>query len=411
MNGKTETAATSTTTRIDDKTITTVTVDDQKIEDKLKQEGIRSVVTIPFTNDTDFAIGELNGQTIKNMETMDAVLEIQTGNVTYTLPASEINIDAVSEELGSPTELKDIKTRVSIAAPAADTVSIVEDSANKNAYQIVVKPIEFEITCTRGDKTVSVSKFNSFVERTIAIPDDIDPGKITTAIVLNPDGTFSHIPTTITIINGRYYAQVNSLTNSTYSVIYNPKFFNDVDNHWAKEDINDMGSRLIMHGYQDGSFDPDSAITRDEFAAVVVRALGLMRPGTGRDVFNDVTKEASNYDAVSIAYEYGIISGYGNNIFGSMDKITREQAITMIVKAMKLTGLEVGITQIELENLLEWFTDSQQSAEWAKESLAAGIKTEIVYGKSERTLAPKDELTRSEAAALVRRFLQKSGLI
>ena len=63
-----------------------------------------------------------------------------------------------------------------------------------------------------------------------------------------------------------------------------------------------------------------------------------------------------------------------------MDKITREQAITMIAKAMKLTGLKAGMTQIEQEKILEWFADSQQSAEWAKESLAAGIKTEIVYG-------------------------------
>ena len=98
VNGKIETAATSNIShnRLT-KTVTTVTVDDQKIEEKLKQEGMGSVVTIPFANGTDVAIGELNGQTVKNMEMMDAVLEIQTGNATYSIPASEINIDAVSE--------------------------------------------------------------------------------------------------------------------------------------------------------------------------------------------------------------------------------------------------------------------------------------------------------------------------
>jgi hypothetical protein len=54
----------------------------------------------------------------------------------------------------------------------------------------VVKPVEFEITCTSGIKTVEVSKFNGYVELTGAIPDGVDPSKITTGIVLNADGTF-----------------------------------------------------------------------------------------------------------------------------------------------------------------------------------------------------------------------------
>lgn len=68
-----------------------------------------------------------------------------------------------------------------------------------------------------------------------------------------------------------------------------------------------------------------------------------MRPGTGKDVFNDVTKDDWYYDAVSVAYEYGLIVGYGDGRFGPIDSITREQAMTMVARAMKITGLKVEI--------------------------------------------------------------------
>lgn len=181
------------------------------------------MVAIPVNTGADVVVGELNGQMVKSMENKEAVLEVKTGNVTYTLPAAQINIDSVSQQKGTQVELKDIKVSVRVAEPPADTVRILQDTANKNNYQIVVKPIEFEITCTSADKVVNVSKFNGYVERTIAIPDGIDPAKITTGIVLNSDGTFSHVPTQIVVINGKYYAKINSLTNSTYSVIWNQK--------------------------------------------------------------------------------------------------------------------------------------------------------------------------------------------
>lgn len=38
--------------------------------------------------------------------------------------------------------------RVRIAEPSAETVKVVKDTANKGNYQLVVKPVEFEITCT-----------------------------------------------------------------------------------------------------------------------------------------------------------------------------------------------------------------------------------------------------------------------
>ncbi|WP_157276577.1 S-layer homology domain-containing protein [Paenibacillus sp. Soil766] len=411
VNDKEENAGIVTTIQEGDKTVTTVSIDQSKVEQKLSQEGKGAIVTIPVTDKSDVVVYELTGQTVKSMEAKEAVLQIKTDNVIYTLPAAYINMMAVSQQIGDQVALQDIKVNIMVATPPTDTVKMVQDTANENSYQIVVNPVEFNITFTSGSKTVDVSTFKGFVERAIAIPDGIDSSKITTGIVLNTDGTFSHVPTTISIIDGRRYAKINSLTNSTYSVIYSSKTFADVNAHWAKEAVNDMGSRLVIDGSGDGRFEPDRDITRAEFAGIIVKGLGVMRPGTGKDIFSDVTKGNWYYDAVATAYEYGIIDGYGNGTFGPADKITREQAMTMTARAMKITGLQAEFKENEAENLLSGFADAGYSADYAKSSIVSCIKTGIITGRDGNLVAPKNNITRAEVAVFVRRLLQKSGLI
>jgi hypothetical protein len=381
------------------------------VEQKLEAEGSHAVITIPVSNSPDVVVGQLNGQTVKSMETKEAVLEITTDNVTYSLPASQIDISHVSEQFGNQVELEKITVSITVAEPPQETVKVIEDTADRNNYQIVVQPVQFEITCTYAGKTVEVSKFNAYVERLIAIPEGVDPNRITTGIILNPDGTFSHVPTQIIIVDGKYYAKINSLTNSAYSVIWSPRTFKDVDKHWAKEVVNDMGSRLIISDTGNENFTPDSHITRAEFAAILVRGLGLMRPDTGKDTFKDVSANDGYYNAVSIAYEYGLIYGLDNEMFGPSDLITREQAMVMVERAMKLTGLKADLTNVEVNDILQDFKDGGQSSGWARKSVAACIKTDIIAGKTGGTIEPKEQITRAEAAVIVQRLLQKSGLI
>ena len=410
VNGEKQDAGQTATETTGGQTTTTITVDETKLNNILEQKGNNATVTLPVSGTPNVVVGQLTGQTVKNMEFKEATLEIKTETVTYTLPASQINIDAVSAQLGSQVELKDIKVNVKIAEPPADTVKIVEDTANKNSYQLVVKPVEFEITCTSGDTTVAVSRFNGYVERTIAIPDGIDPSKITTGIVLNSDGTFSHVPTSIVMIGGKYFAKINSLTNSTYSVIYNPVTFTDVASHWAKDAVNDMGSRMVVTGIGNGIYEPERSITRAEFAAIVVRALGL-RQGTTESSFSDVTLTDWFNGYVDTATAYSLITGYNSESFAPNDTITREQAMAILARAMKLTGLSVTLTDSEASALLANYTDAGLVSDYAKAGAAACIKTGVVSGTTASTLSPKDSVTRAEVAAMVQRLLQKSGLI
>ena len=193
VNGETKTAGTAqTTTNSSGQTTTTVTVDTSKLENILASQGTGATVTIPITGNSDVAAGTLTGAMVKSMETKDATLVVQTHSGTYTLPASEININAVSQQLGTSVALSDIKVTVSISEPSASMTKVIESAAQDGGFTIMVPAVDYTITCAHGSQTVNVSSFNAYVERTIAIPYGVDPTKITTGVVVDPDGTTHH---------------------------------------------------------------------------------------------------------------------------------------------------------------------------------------------------------------------------
>src|SRR5690606_33688796 len=93
-------------------------VDRKKLEDKLAQEGQGVTLTIPVNTQSDIVVGELNGQMVKNMETKEAVIEVQTESVHYTLPAGQINVGSIAEKLDGNVALEDIKIQIEIATPS-----------------------------------------------------------------------------------------------------------------------------------------------------------------------------------------------------------------------------------------------------------------------------------------------------
>ncbi|MCM3702122.1 S-layer homology domain-containing protein [Paenibacillus macerans] len=408
VNGKAESAGTAKTGKRNDQTVTTIAIDPDKLEERLANEGENAVVTVRVSDAPDVVVGELNGQMVKNMAAKQAVLEIQTDRATYTLPADQIDMESISAQVGGSVALKDIKVQVEIAASTAAMAQVAEDAAAAGGFTLTVAPVDFTVKAVHGDKTVEVSKFNAYVKRLIALPDGVDPSKITTGVVVEPDGSVRHVPTKVVVTGGKYYAQINSLTNSTYSVVWHPLEFSDVAQHWAKNAVNDMGSRMVVDGVGGDLFNPNQDITRAEFAAIAVRGLGL-EPVNAGQAFPDVPASAWYNVAVQTASAYGLINGFEDGTFRPDEKITREQAMAIIDKAMAITELKATLNG-QGEKLLA-YRDASAAAGWAKDSIEECLEAGIVTGRSGTELAPKSHITRAEVAAIVQRLLQKSDLI
>lgn len=100
----------------------------------------------------------------------------------------------------------------------------------------------------------------------------------------------------------------------------------------------------IIVGYEDGTFKPDNSITRAEFAAIMVRAMGMEDVAIGSSAntkFVDVLGShwASGY--INLATAQGLIVGYPDGTFKPEAKVTYSEAVTMIVR---LLGYEPALT-------------------------------------------------------------------
>ncbi|CAI6086650.1 hypothetical protein COHCIP112018_05112 [Cohnella sp. JJ-181] len=402
-----ERTATASVTTVDGKKTTLVSVVSRKIGAALAEAAQGYVITIPVANQSDIVIGELDAQTVKNMEDKQAVLEVKTEKAGYTLPAAQIDVSAIASKLGTNVALSDIKIRVEIANVPAQDVKFTPTAGEK--FQIVAPAADFSIKAVYQGREVTVDKFNAYVERRIAIPDGIDPSKITTGVVVLEDGSVLHVPTKVTQVDGRYYAVINSLTNSVYSVIYNLKTFADIAGHWARASIEDMASRLVVNGGADDKYLPDEAITRAEFAAMMVRALGLHAADEPAS-FSDVAASDWYAGAVSIASAYGLLQGYPDGTFGPSRSISRQEAMSIAARAMKIAGLDTAIASDQRSRWLAAFGDAGQVGEWAKEAAALNVKHGVIGGNA-GLIRPQAPITRAETAAVVQRLLRQADLI
>ncbi|MDD3570662.1 MAG: S-layer homology domain-containing protein, partial [Lachnospiraceae bacterium] len=284
------------------------------------------------------------GDIVKEMEKENFDIAVTKGDIQYVIPASQITIEKLADRLNVDADkLEKIEVEIKMNAVSDSVLKEYKEVAQKMQHELIVPPVEFEVvataTGTDGAKhEVNVDKFSNYVERIIEIPANLDPSKITTGIVFNADGTYSHVPTTVFKENGKYYARINSLTNSVYSVIYNHVTVDSVKGHWAEETNNDMASRLVLVDY--ANFDADSAITRAEFADYIVRALGLYRDEDVESTFSDISESNSYKISIQKANEWGIISGYPDGSFKADKTITREEAMAMYARAMNVLSLE-----------------------------------------------------------------------
>ena len=110
--------------------------------------------------------------------------------------------------------------------------------------------------------------------------------------------------------------------------------FPDTDGTSLEQPVSVLSSLGILLGADDGNFKPEDPITREEFAAVVTRALGLenaLEATPFEAIFSDVAEEDWSCKNIILAARMGIIDGFGDGTFGPKENITYEQAIKMIV--------------------------------------------------------------------------------
>lgn len=184
--------------------------------------------------------------------------------------------------------------------------------------------------------------------------------------------------------------------------------FVDIQGHTNQQAVKALASRGIINGKEGDLFDPSATMTRAEFAAIVVRGLGLTPQAD--DVFTDVTSQDWFACYVGTAHRYGIIEGVGGGRFNPRGTINRQQAAVMVARAAKLCGMDTSLSSQEIRDVLAQFGDYMTIASWAQEGMAFCYK-EGILDQSDWNTEPTRAILRCQVAQMLYEMLDAAKLL
>ena len=184
--------------------------------------------------------------------------------------------------------------------------------------------------------------------------------------------------------------------------------FPDIAGHASQSAIEAMAARGIING-SNGQFAPEGTMTRAEFSAIVVRALGLTPDAAGGD-FTDVAKTAWYAGYVGTASSLGIINGVGAGRFNPGGTITRQEAAVMVSRAAKLCGMDTALDTGAVRDVLAQFTDYVEVPEWTRPGLAFCFR-EGILDDSVLSIRGTETVRRCEVAEMLYHLLGGARLL
>jgi len=167
---------------------------------------------------------------------------------------------------------------------------------------------------------------------------------------------------------------------------------------WYCEAVQYATEEGLMNGTGDNRFSPDGTMTRAMFATVIHRLAG--QPETdGKSPFTDVPDGQWYSKAIIWASANGIILGYGDNRFGLIDNVTREQIVAILYRYAANQGMDIGG-----QSVLDQYDDAGEISSWALPAMKWAVGCGVISGRSDNELAPLRSITRAEVAQVLYRF-------
>jgi hypothetical protein len=127
--------------------------------------------------------------------------------------------------------------------------------------------------------------------------------------------------------------------------------FPDTADHWAQSFIQPLTEQNIIAGYPDGTFRPEEAVARDEFAAILRQAFNRdqQRQIADGSVYQDVPADHWAAPAIEEAYEMGYMEGYPEGVFLPDQAVTRTEALVSLAQNLDPDVLGGAETPAETE--------------------------------------------------------------
>jgi hypothetical protein len=347
-----------------------------------------------------------------------AVTETQKAQVNMT--ASQIGILANSNAGNSlivSIGISSLALPVSVfkGLPVGATLQIVLGSAadqtsmftnQRSDATIIGNSFSYDVNVVTnaGTKPIDVSA-KDYIKRSFAIK-----GFDTTSagVLYIENGRVYAVPAVYTAnTDGTVTVAVNRPGLSVYAAATHKVNFTDIGTSWAKTQIESLARKFLLNGTSDSLYSPKDSVTRAQFSAMLVRALGLHTSAAAP--FKDVKSSDWSAGEVAAAYEAGLVNGVSNDQFAPDSTISRQDMSVMLSRAMILLQIKKKSAPPHVP-----YTDSSNFSSYAASSIQSVTDSGIMSGDDSYgspAFHPTDDTTREAAAMVLYNLLQAAKLI
>lgn len=375
-------------------------VDAAKLADALKKAAADKAgrVALDFTSAVDQAA------VVRTELPVSALAEAGSVELLLKTPLAEVKL---------PTQLilsqlKDQTAGTLQATIAAGNVQLQDkaaQAAKQAGYQLSIQPVSVTLAVEAAGRKQALALSSGYASLILNYSGLLNSATAAGVSIDPVTGEASFAPAIFETIGGRTQVTILHKGDGIYAVIQGSKTFTDTTGHWAKQDIDLLASKLLIQGTDAHSYSPDQAITRAEFAALLVRSLGLSVSGQAAS-FTDVGSGGWYAEAVAAAAGAGLIEGFDNGEFRPGANISREEMAVMAARAARYAGVDTTFSA-----QASGYTDSSTVSGWAQTSMAWATEKGIIQGTDGQRLAPRDTATRAQSATILKRVLQAMSFI
>ncbi|PFB77539.1 cell surface protein [Bacillus anthracis] len=161
--------------------------------------------------------------------------------------------------------------------------------------------------------------------------------------------------------------------------------FNDVPaNHWSTKAIYDLANRKVVAGYGNNVFGFGDNVTRGQVARMIY---AYVKPANAdasfKNPFNDIKGHMFEKEILALAKE-GLVAGYGEGKFGPDDILTREQMAQVLTNAFEFKATKTTS-----------FTDIDKNS-WALKAISALEENGVTIGTGGKLYSPYAHVTREQ---------------
>ena len=189
-------------------------------------------------------------------------------------------------------------------------------------------------------------------------------------------------------------------TKSNPEIIDEKEGFDDVSKiDWYYDAVYELFDRGIIAGKSKNTFAPNEGITREEIVKMLV-VMENLTLSENDNAFLDVKPDDWFFGYVNTAAKNGIVNGTGDGIFGVGQNVTRQDTAVMLYNIALKNEQKIQKSIKELE-----FIDADSISDYANDAVRVLVDLKIIKGYEDGTFKPRSNVTRAEAAKLIREFI------